>query len=211
MSDPKNEPFFRQEKLSKVQTINFYDNNAQEFFKTTINVEFEQQRNMLTQYLNKGDYILDFGCGSGRDTKAFLEDGFSVDATDGSAELVKIATKYTGIKVKQLLFSELSSQNIYNAIWACASILHLSKHDLLDIFYKLNIALKPNGYLYTSFKYGEFEGIRNGRFFSDFTESSFRTFISHQNFFNIIQTEITNDVRVGRETEKWLNVILQKK
>ena len=69
--------------------------------------------------------ILDFGCGSGRDTKAFLDAGFRVDATDGSAELCALASSYTGIRVRQMLFNELDAVDQYDGIWACASILHL--------------------------------------------------------------------------------------
>ncbi|MBO3282402.1 class I SAM-dependent methyltransferase, partial [Intestinimonas butyriciproducens] len=75
----------------------------------------------------------DFGCGSGRDTKYFLNRGFQTEATDGSAELVKIASEYTGIQVKQMLFQELDENNIYDGIWACSSILHLTRGELTDV------------------------------------------------------------------------------
>lgn len=51
------------------------------------------------------------------------------------------------------------------------------KSDLFLVFHKMNKALKENGIIYTSFKYGEFEGERNGRYFTDFTEDSLKEFI----------------------------------
>ena len=76
-------------------------------------------------FLKPGDRVLDFGCGSGRDAKYFLEKGFRVDAVDGAIEFVKLASEYTGIQVKQMLFQDLDAVGIYDGIWACSSILHL--------------------------------------------------------------------------------------
>lgn len=53
--------------------------------------------------------ILDFGCGSGRDTKYFVESGFDVAAIDGSEELCKSASVYTGIQVKHALYSQMET------------------------------------------------------------------------------------------------------
>ena len=115
-------------------------------------------------------YILDFGCGSGRDTKYFLEHGYWVDAVDGSVELCRIASEFTGIEVRQMLFQELQEKEKYDGIWACASVLHVPKIELANILQKMCNAVKTDGIIYTSFKYGDFEGERSGRFFSDFTE-----------------------------------------
>lgn len=57
-----------------------------------------------------------------------------------------------------MLFQELDAVNEYNGIWACSSILHLPKKELRSVLQKMCIALKDNGMIYTSFKYGNFEG-----------------------------------------------------
>lgn len=128
--------------------------------------------------LNEGDAILDFGCGCARDAKYFLEKGYHGTATDGSAECVRLASEYTGIEVKEMLFQELKENQAYHGIWACSSILHLPKRDLLTVFQIMCDALKQSGVIYSSFKYGTFEGERNGRYFTDFTEESFGDFMS---------------------------------
>ena len=71
-------------------------------------------------------------------------------------------------------------------------------------------ALCSNGIIYTSFKYGNFEGERNGRFFTDFTLDTFEEFVQDINNITIDDYWITGDVRPGREEEKWLNLILRK-
>lgn len=124
------------------KTINYYNKYTKSFIQTTRSVDFINIQNKFLSYLPSGAFILDFGCGSGRDTKYFLKRNYNVTAIDGSEEICKEASKYTGIKVKQMLFEELNDQNIYDGIWACASILHLSKNDLFLVFHKMNKALK---------------------------------------------------------------------
>lgn len=142
------------------KTINYYDTNAKEFVEGTLNVDFKTTQDKFINKLPAKGYILDFGCGSGRDTKYFLAKDFNVDAIDGSIELCKIASEYTNIKVNHMYFNELSIVNKYDGIWACSSILHLSLDDLVDVFKRMSKALKDEGIIYTSFKYGDFSGER---------------------------------------------------
>lgn len=196
--------------MSDVSTLHYYNSNAADFSETTKNVDFSEVQQIFINYLSPYASILDFGCGSGRDTKYFLNHGYHVTATDGSQAICKIATAYTGIQVKRMLFEELDDQNQYDGIWACASILHLSKEELPNIFYKMYRALKWNGIIYTSFKYGTFEGERNGRYFTDFTEEMFAAFIKQISGLQIEKMWITGDVREGRGNERWLNILLRK-
>lgn len=196
--------------MADAKTLNYYNSNAVNFSEITKNVDFSEVQQTFINYLPMDAFILDFGCGSGRDTKYFLDHGYHVTATDGSEKICKIATDYTGIYIKQMLFEELNDRNQYDGIWACASILHLSKKELPDIFYKMHQALKTNGIIYTSFKYGTFEGERNGRYFTDFTEEMFEEFARQISGLKIEKMWITGDVREGRGDERWLNILLRK-
>lgn len=190
-------------------TLNYYNNYAETFIKGTVAVDFSDTQDKFLSLLS-GKKILDFGCGSGRDTKYFLEKDYEVTAIDGSMELCKAASLYTGIEVKHMLFQELDESAAYDGIWACSSILHLPKSELKEVFLKMSEALVPDGIIYTSFKHGTFEGDRNGRYFTDFTTETFASFIKDVKELVIRDQWITGDVRPGREDEKWLNVILQK-
>lgn len=192
------------------KTIEYYNQNADMFAQGTRLVDFTVVQEQFTKMLPVGSRILDFGCGSGRDTKYFLEKGYRVEATDGSSELCKLASDFTGIEVKEMLFQDLDARGKYEGIWACSSILHLSKRELLPVIRKMCDALKDNGVIYTSFKYGDFEGERNGRYFTDFTEDTFDKFIKVIQELAIEEEWITSDVRPGRGEEKWLNLILRK-
>ena len=196
--------------MSNINTLSYYNEKAKEFCENTVNADVSPQRDRFLSYLKEGASILDFGCGSGRDTKAFLDLGYKVEAIDGSVELCKTASEYTGIVVKNMLFQDLNDVEKYDGIWACSSILHVSKADLKSVLKKMVTALKDDGVIYTSFKYGDFEGERNGRYFSDFTEESFREYISDCPDVSIVDSWITGDVRPGRGEEKWLNLVLKK-
>ena len=192
-------------------TIDYYNNNAKAFNDSTVGVDFYEMQDKFLGNISGGKKILDFGCGSGRDTKYFLSKGYDVDATDGSIKMCRLASELTGIEVKQMMFDELSAVDKYDGIWACSSILHLNKADLKDVMIKMVAAVKDTGIIYTSFKYGDFSGERSGRFFTDFTAESFRKFIKDIPILEIREEWITGDVRPGRGNEKWLNLIIQKR
>lgn len=192
-------------------SLQYYNQHAQEFFNNTIDVKFTEMQDRFLKYLSPGARILDFGCGSGRDTKYFLGKGFRTEAVDGSEELVKIASEYTGIQIRLMLFQDLNECDTYDGIWACSSILHLTYNGLLDVFGKMARALVSRGILYTSFKYGTSEGDRNGRYFTDMTEDKIEKLLNAVNVFSVEEMWVTSDVRPGRDEEKWLNMILRKK
>lgn len=191
-------------------TISYYEKNAKSFIEGTLNVDFTKVQDMFLELLPDNAYILDFGCGSGRDTKYFLDKGYSVDAIDGSSELCKAATEFTGIDVKQMYFHELNVEEKYDGIWACASVLHVRREELSKIIRKMCVATKYNGIIYLSFKYGEFDGERNGRHFTDMTEISMAKLLLNFPELKVEKQWITGDVRVGRGDEQWLNMILRK-
>ncbi len=192
------------------KTIQYYEKNAVDFANDTIEADMTELYLLFQKYCAPGSKILDFGCGSGRDTKYFLSKGYQVDAIDGSLELCKIASENAGIIVKHMFFHELEETEQYEGIWACSSILHVPVEELPDILERLHRALVIGGHLYTSFKYGEFSGERNGRYFTDFTIDGFSTLLSNIPGLQIVETAFTNDVRVGREHEKWLNLIIKR-
>lgn len=193
-----------------MNTLDFYNRNARDFISNTISVDFQTTQDKFLTYLGLDAHILDFGCGSGRDTKYFLEHGYKVTAIDGSEKLCRLASEYTGIEVKQMLFQELDDINFYDAIWACSSILHLQKTELKQVLKKMEQALRSNGIVYTSFKYGTFEGERNGRYFTDMTEETFADMVKNVEGLVVEEQWITADVRPGRGEERWLNLILRK-
>lgn len=196
--------------MKDIITIDYYNTNYESFCENTIDVDFEYQQNKFLKYLENNNSILDLGCGSGRDSKAFLKKGFNVTSIDASSELCKIASKYIGQEVLCKSFDDIDYKEEFEGVWACASLLHVKYKDLIYIINKVSRALKQNGYLYMSFKYGEFEGYKNGRYFTYLTEDRLSSILKGNNKLSIVEIFISTDVRDGRENEKWINIILKK-
>lgn len=187
------------------ETIGYYDANAAGFVADTVNVEFGALQHECARCLPDGGRVLDLGCGSGRDSLAFLEAGFAVDAVDGSAQMVQAASELTGLPVAHALFADYEPEGLYDGIWACSSLLHVPAAELADVVAKYARALVPGGIFYLSFKLGTHDGMRNGRWFTDLDEPAFRNLVAEIPELRIDRIGVTSDVRSGRADEKWLN------
>lgn len=192
------------------KTLEYYNNAAKEYIKGTIDTSMSDLNGFFLKYLPNKAHILDLGCGSGRDSKVFKDRGHTVTAIDGSIELCKLASNFIGQDVICKKFDELDYENEFDGVWACASILHTPSKDLVSIFRKISRTLKMNGHIFACFKYGDFEGERNGRYFTDLTEIKLENLIREIKELKIIEMSITEDVRAGRENERWLNTIIKK-
>ena len=190
-------------------TEQYYHDNSQEFFDSTINADTTPLYDHFLKYVPDNGYILDFGCGSGRDTKAFLNRGYKVDAIDGSKELCALASDFTGIEVICIDFFEIDVSEKYDAIWACASLLHVEQDRLPELIEKLRGAVKASGVFYMSFKFGDFAGERDGRFFMDMTAEKFHEILESVTGWTLVEEWDSEDVRRGKNV-KWYNAILRK-
>ena len=123
-------------------TLEYYQHHADDFFNSTVNVDMCSLYTPFLEHVPKGGRILDAGCGSGRDSKAFLQQGYQVEAFDATAEMAKLASQHTGLSVKQITFSDVDAVNHYDGIWCCASLLHVSAAELPDAMAKLARELK---------------------------------------------------------------------
>lgn len=213
----------------------YYREHAQRFFRDTANVDMSALYRPFISELPPGARILDAGCGSGRDVRAFSDMGFVVEAFDASAKLVALARQFSGKAVAQKRLQEVDAVETYHGIWCCASLLHISEAELPDVMTRLAIALKPNGIWYLSFKYGRGEREKDGRRFTDMDVAGLQKLIegvnalgaqtlaenkplmtteadSRKNRFALEAEHLwqTGDLRAGRGDEIWLNAILRK-
>ncbi len=191
------------------QTIHYYNQNADQFFDTTYQVDMSSLYQSFLRYLPEHASILDLGCGSGRDSLAFKNFGYQVEAIDYSEELVAKARQLTELPVQLGSFYELAAQEKYNGIWACASLLHCERDKLSDVLHRILIALKPNGVCYMSFKYGSQDREKDGRSFTDLNEQQAHDLLKGFDQVLLLQQWITVDKRPDR-AEEWLNILFKK-
>lgn len=194
-----------------MKSTEFYNRNAEAFYDDTAETDMTAIYERFLPLLRPGALILDAGCGSGRDTRAFLQRGYLVDAFDGSAEMARRASDLTGISVQQMMFEDLLESPLrkrYDAIWCCASLLHLERNVLPKVLETLLNALVPAGVMYVSFKYGETERIKDGRHFTDLTKESLDQMLATLGGCALADSWVTNDQRPER-ADMWLNAIVR--
>lgn len=186
----------------------YYQLHAQRFFSETVDVDMSELYRPFVAHLKPGARILDAGCGSGRDAKAFSEMGYEVEAFDASAELVELARQHTGLPVKQMRFEDVTEVERYDGIWCCASLLHVPLAELPGVMTQLSKALKPGGVWYLSFKYGSGEREKDGRRFTDMDESGFAEVLSGLSGVEVMECWLTGDKRAERQNERWFNALV---
>ena len=192
------------------ETLEYYNRNAINFVHGTVDVDFREMQDEFLSRVKPAGIILDLGCGSGRDSKYFLNKGYEVVAVDGSEEICKIASEYTGLCVIHSTFQDYRPDKKFDGIWACASLLHLSFDEVVEVMNRLSLCLNKGGCFYVSFKYGEFSDMRHGRYFTDMTKETFAQLLANVEGLKIELQKITSDVRADRVDEKWLNVYMAK-
>lgn len=188
----------------------YYQQNAATFFADTSEVDMTPLYRRFLPQLPDQAHILDAGCGSGRDARAFARLGHSVTAFDASPALISLAESLLGQPVQCLRFQDITWQKQFDGIWACASLLHVPPAELPDALQRLCRALKPRGVLYASFKYGSGEREHYGRRFTDLDEPGLAALLRQIPGLEEVETWITGDLRPGREAERWLNTLLRR-
>ncbi len=191
------------------KNVEYYNENADSFFAGSVEADMSEDRDKFLSFLPKTGKILDAGCGSGRDSKAFLAAGYDVVSFDASPEMCKRASEYIGREVTNMRFEDMSFEDEFVGIWASASLLHVPVGELPKIMQKMNAALKSGGTMYASFKYGDGTKMRGERKFSDFNEKTIVPLFENAGF-KILINEVGHDNRLGRESEMWVEVIATK-
>lgn len=188
--------------------MNYYKDHSQEYISNTFCCDMSEQYCLFEKPLKAKGTILDIGFGSGRDSLYFKSKGYTVYSIDPEESFVKHAKEIGLENVYQLKAEEIGFAGVFDGIWACASLLHVPSDSLNEVFRKCSTALKPEGIMYVSFKQGDFEGERDGRFYLDMTEAKLSGFLSNTGL-KIQEAKVTKDVRKDCD-DVWLNAILVK-
>lgn len=196
--------------LAQLTTQSYYQQNAQLYTNETKQMSIAAVRNTFLEQVNPGGHLLDLGCGSGRDSKWFIEAGYAVTPLDGSAELAALATEYIGHPVVVMPFQAMDFDNEFDGIWACASLLHCPKSQMKDVMQRVMTALKPGGVVFASFKWGNEETVdAKGRFINNYTEDSLRVLLEGIETADIIR--LWSETSILRDAEqRWVSVLIRK-
>lgn len=188
-------------------TIKYYDDNAIDYFERTRDISMDMAYERFEQYMPKSAYILDLGCGSGRDSKYFLTKGYSVKAIDASIEMCRLASSYTGLKVENALIENIAYEGVFDGIWANASLLHIGKNEMKGILTRCIKALKKGGCLYASWKCGDNESEMEGRFFSNYSLKELQDVVNEIPFAEIKEKWMSQDLL--NRGNSWINLVIE--
>ena len=187
---------------------NYYEKNAKEYIENTINCDMSYHYDKFLKYLPKNGKILDVGFGSGRDIRHFMELGYDVTGIDVTPIFVQLGEQ-AGYHVLNKSVEDIEYENEFDGIWACASLLHINRNKLEEVIKKCIKALKKDGIMYCSFKYGDKEIVKDERYFNYVDETIIEKIINDNNLL-IVEMYKTFDVRKERNSEEWINILFKK-
>ncbi len=188
-------------------STSFYDRDPEGYSVKTFTADVSELRDRFTSLLPEGASVLDLGCGSGRDSLAFHDMGYRVTSVDGSEGMCRVARENTGLDVRHLMFGDLDYIDEFDGVWACSTLLHVPSDELPSILSLIHGSLHRDGIFYMSFKDGDFEGEREGRYYTDMSPEDIPA-LAGDNGFEVI------DVWNSREPDRdilWTNALLRRK
>ena len=193
-------------------TLDYYDSRAEQFWHGTRDHDVSQNIDALLGHIQgKAPFtILDFGCGPGRDLKAFAQRGHTAIGLDGAASFVRMATAHSGCNVWHQNFLALDlPQGHFDGIFANASLFHVPVRALPDVLATLRAALKPSGVLFSSNPHGnDQEGYSGGRFGAYHTPERWTELVTHAGFSEILR--YFRPAGLPRQQQPWLATLWRK-
>ena len=173
-------------------STSFYDRDPEGYSVKTFTADVSELRDRFPSLLPEGASVLDLGCGSG---------------TASLALQCRVARENTGLDVRHLMFGDLDYIDEFDGVWACSTLLHVPSDDLPSILSLIHRSLHRDGIFYMSFKDGDFEGEREGRYYTDMSPEDIPA-LAGDNGFEVI------DVWNSREPDRdilWTNALLRRK
>jgi SAM-dependent methyltransferase len=187
-------------------TLGHYDRHAEDFWQGTRDHDVSQNIAALLQCI-EGEppfTVLDFGCGPGRDLKAFTDRGHVAVGVEGSARFAGMARAFSGCEVLHQDFLKLDlPAGRFDGVFANAALFHVPSQELPRVLRELRASLKPRGVLLSSNPRGhDEEGWNRGRYGAYWDLETWRRHLAGAGY-----TELTHYYRpagLPREQQPWL-------
>ncbi len=135
------------------ETLAVYDAKAADYAEINWSDDERKSLRDFVTGLPDGAHVLDLGCGPGMYAAQMQRLGCTVDAIDGSAEMVALA-QAAGVAARRGFFEDIDAVDAYDGVWANFSLLHAPRADLPAHLERLKHALKPGGLFHIGMKLG---------------------------------------------------------
>lgn len=191
------------------RTLGHYDRNAESFWRGTRDHDVGQNIAALLAHIEgKPPFtILDFGCGPGRDLKAFTDLGHAAVGLDGSGRFVEMARAHAGCEVLHQDFLRLDlPAGSFDGVYANAALFHVPTQELPRVLTELRAALKPRGVLFSSNPRGDNEeGWNEERYGAYWERETWRRYLSGAGFAEL--AHYYRPVGLPRAQQPWLATV----
>lgn len=188
------------------KTIAVYDSQVEKYVATIQQAPSDQIILDFIARLSSGDYVLDLGCGPAQSSAIMRDHGLTVDPTDASSEMVKLANDHYAINARQATFDEIDNKDTYHGVWANFSLLHAGEQDFPRILAKLHRALKANGVLHLGMKIGEgSQRDKLGRLYTYYSQEQLCDLLNEAQF-NVEKIELGEALGLAGDIEPWIVV-----
>ena len=188
------------------RTLEHYDQHAEDFWRGTRNHDVDQNIEALLQHIEgKPPFtILDFGCGPGRDLKAFAGRGHVAIGLEGAARFAEMARAYSDCEVWQQDFLKLRlPAGRFDGVFANAALFHVPSQELPRVLRELRATLKPRGVLFSSNPRGNNEeGWDRGRYGAYWNLATWRRYLAAAGFVEL--AHYYRPAGAPRERQPWL-------
>ena len=168
------------------RTLGHYQSRAEAFWEGTRNHDVAQNIDALLRHIRGTPpfTVLDFGCGPGRDLRAFVERGHRAIGLEGAQALAEMARRHSGCEVWQQDFLRLLLPvTHFDGIFANASLFHVPRQELPRVLRALHSTLKPGGVLFSSNPRGENQESINGeRYGAYYDLTTWRDYVADAGF-----------------------------
>jgi SAM-dependent methyltransferase len=187
-------------------TLEHYNRRAEDFWEGTRDHDVSQNIAALLRYIEGAPpfAILDFGCGPGRDLKAFTELGHIAVGLEGAGRLAELARAHSGCEVWQQDFLKLDlPERHFDGVFANAALFHVPSQELPRVLRQLHATLKPRGVLFASNPHGHNEeGWNRGRYGVYHDLENWRRYLSAAGFVEL--THYYRPAGLARAQQPWL-------
>ena len=194
------------------RTLEHYEQRATSFWAGTRDHDVTQNIAALLEAIEaEPPYtLLDFGCGPGRDLKAFTDRGHVAIGLEGSPTFADMARRHSGCVVWQQDFLALDlPDERFDGVYANASLFHVPSRELPRVLGELRASLKPRGVLFASNPRGNNEeGWNAGRYGVYYDVDRWRALVRAAGF-----DEVTHYYRppgLPRDQQPWLASVWRK-
>jgi ubiquinone/menaquinone biosynthesis C-methylase UbiE len=202
------------------QTIEVYNRIAKDYAQQSAARINPGMLHEFADLLHNGNYILDAGSGSGRDSHYLSNMGFKVVGIDLSKNLLAEGKElYPDLDLREMDMRRMTfNDRTFEGLWSHASLLHLERSDVPKALAEFFRVLKQGGIVHILVKEGkggnwvrDERSSGEARYFTFFGLEEMKKFVTDTGFL-LIKAELFNKSNIDPKARNinWVRILARK-